>query len=85
MEAPLARQANNVPVSVHRFTDPRKTEIPDSLRTTWLYNLAADLWSPWLPPETRPDILAGGMFDVEVQPGLVVIGINTMWCYSVNW
>ncbi|KAF4522137.1 hypothetical protein B566_EDAN012599 [Ephemera danica] len=46
--------------------------------------LAADLWTPWLTPDTRPDILAGGMFTTEVRPGLVVIGINTMFCYSAN-
>ncbi|KAF4531792.1 hypothetical protein B566_EDAN018928, partial [Ephemera danica] len=55
-----------------------------NLRQDWLYTLAADLWSPWLPPETRPDILAGGMYSTEVTQGLVVIGINTMFCYNYN-
>ncbi|KAF4522138.1 hypothetical protein B566_EDAN012600 [Ephemera danica] len=67
------------------FSDPRKSEIPANLTQNWIYNLAADLWTPWLDPDTRPDILAGGMFTTEVRPGLVVIGINTMFCYSFNW
>ncbi|KAF4521929.1 hypothetical protein B566_EDAN009456 [Ephemera danica] len=74
-----------VPPKMLSFSDPRKPEIPANLRQDWLYTLAADLWSPWLPPETRPDILAGGMYSTEVTPGLVVIGINTMFCYTYNW
>ncbi|KAF4518614.1 hypothetical protein B566_EDAN009863 [Ephemera danica] len=65
------------------FSDPLKTEIPANISTVWLYELWADLWTSF-PPDAKPDILGGGMFSMEIRPGLVVIGVNTMFCYSYN-
>jgi len=58
--------------------------IPDNVSTKWLYELARDTWSMWLPVETYPSILSGAFYAVQAHDDLWVIGINNNFCYNYN-
>jgi hypothetical protein len=58
--------------------------IPDTISSRWLYELAKDTWSAWLPPDTHTDILSGGFYTTQAHDQLWVIGINNNFCYNYN-
>ncbi|PNF14909.1 hypothetical protein B7P43_G04318 [Cryptotermes secundus] len=53
--------------------------------TNWLYELSAELWTYWLPPETKETILQGGFYTVLVRPGFRIIALNSNLGYTANW
>ncbi|PNF14903.1 hypothetical protein B7P43_G04321 [Cryptotermes secundus] len=53
--------------------------------TNWLYQISAEMWSVWLPSETRETILKGGFYTVLAQPGFRIIALNNNVCYHFNW
>nr|XP_055629854.1 sphingomyelin phosphodiesterase-like [Toxorhynchites rutilus septentrionalis] len=55
------------------------------LSSSWLYELAADLWADWLSPATRQTILSGGYYTSLVRPGFRVIGLNNNDVNTFNW
>ncbi|KDR09869.1 Sphingomyelin phosphodiesterase [Zootermopsis nevadensis] len=57
----------------------------EKVSTKWLYELVADLWSVWLPPDTRETILRGGFYTVLARPGFRIIVLNNNVCYNLNW
>lgn len=59
-------------------------EIPDTLSSRWLYELARDTWTAWLTPDTHNDILSGGFYATQAHDQLWVIGINNNFCYNYN-
>ncbi|PSN43682.1 Sphingomyelin phosphodiesterase [Blattella germanica] len=73
---------NHEPSPLNVYTPP---DVDDSISTRWLYELVADEWSVWLPPETRETILQGGYYSVLVKPGFRIVGINSNLCYTLNW
>ena len=70
----------------YRFSPEDITDVRVS--TKWLYTLAYDLWSDWLPNTTKETVLRGGFYTVVVKPGkpaFRVIGLNSNFCYTENW
>lgn len=57
----------------------------ETVSTQWLYRLAADLWSHWLPAEAEETILRGGFYTVLARPGFRIIALNNNVCYTFNW
>jgi hypothetical protein len=57
----------------------------EAVSVEWLYNLSVNLWSNWLPPETRETILHGGYYTALAKPGFRIIGLNNNVCYTQNW
>jgi hypothetical protein len=57
----------------------------ETVSTQWLYKLAADLWSQWLPVEAKETILRGGFYTALAQPGFRIIALNNNVCYTFNW
>jgi hypothetical protein len=55
------------------------------LSTDWVYEMAAEAWSRWLPPSIRSSVQQGGSYAYEVKPGLLVVSINNNFCYTYNW
>jgi hypothetical protein len=53
--------------------------------TNWLYELSAELWSDWLPQETKETILQGGFYTVLVRPGFRIIALNSNLGHTYNW
>lgn len=89
----LKMEFPNIPVypilGNHEAT-PTNTFAPHSisdekLSTNWLYELSAELWSEWLPPETKETILRGGFYTVLARPGFRIIALNSNLGYTDNW
>ncbi|KDR09868.1 Sphingomyelin phosphodiesterase [Zootermopsis nevadensis] len=57
----------------------------EKVSTKWLYELIADLWSVWLPPDARETILRGGFYTAVAKPGFRIIGLNNNVCTTENW
>lgn len=61
-----------------------KIEEPE-LSTQWVFDLSADLWSTWLPSNTRETILKGGYYTFLIKPGLRIVALNSNVCFNFNW
>jgi hypothetical protein len=57
----------------------------ETVSTQWLYKLAADLWSHWLPAEAKETILRGGFYTALARPGFRIIALNNNVCYTFNF
>lgn len=57
----------------------------DGWSMNWLYSGVGELWTPWLPTDTHPDIHRGGFFSFSPMPGLRVVSINMNYCNKFNW
>jgi hypothetical protein len=57
----------------------------EKVSTNWLYQISAEMWSVWLPSETKETILKGGFYTVLAQPGFRIIALNNNVCYHFNW
>jgi hypothetical protein len=57
----------------------------EKVSTKWLYELTAELWSAWLPPETKETIMQGGFYTALARPGFRIIALNNNVCYYFNW
>ncbi|XP_022899984.2 sphingomyelin phosphodiesterase-like [Onthophagus taurus] len=55
------------------------------LSTQWLYEEIAELWSYWLPNETKETIKRGGFYTVLVEPGFRIIALNSNVAQIFNW
>ncbi|KAH3885331.1 sphingomyelin phosphodiesterase-like [Dreissena polymorpha] len=51
----------------------------------WLYQVTADNWRNWLPPDTASTIKKGGFYSASPFPGLRVISLNMNMCNNGNW
>lgn len=89
----LKMEFPNIPVypilGNHEAT-PTNTFAPHNISdknvsTNWLYELSAELWSVWLPPETKETILHGGFYTVLARPGFRIIALNSNLGYTANW
>jgi sphingomyelin phosphodiesterase len=59
--------------------------ISNQLTTQWLYDLAADRWSYWLPTSTIQSIRSGGYYTVLVRHGFRLVVLNNNDCYTYNF
>lgn len=74
---------NHEPSPINQFAPYNITD--ETVSTKWLYDLAYNLWSDWLPEETKETVLRGGFYTVLVKPGFRIIGLNSNLCYIQNW
>ncbi|CAB3361410.1 Hypothetical predicted protein [Cloeon dipterum] len=74
---------NHEPHPLNVFTS-EEMNVPPEISSDWLYELAVAQWEAWLPGQSA-NILKGGYYAYEVNPGLKVIGLNTMFCYPYNF
>ncbi|KAK7075331.1 Sphingomyelin phosphodiesterase [Halocaridina rubra] len=51
----------------------------------WLYDNLAEMYTPWLPEDTKVTIKRGGFFAYSPLPGLKVISLNMNYCNRINW
>ncbi|KAF4525724.1 hypothetical protein B566_EDAN011902 [Ephemera danica] len=72
----------DMPKRLMNVTMPRA---PQLLSSDWVYNMAADAWSRWLPSSIRSSVHQGGSYAYEVKPGLLVVSINNNFCFTYNW
>uniref|UniRef100_A0A1A9ZZL3 Sphingomyelin phosphodiesterase n=1 Tax=Glossina pallidipes TaxID=7398 RepID=A0A1A9ZZL3_GLOPL len=61
------------------------TYAPDSVNSHWLYEFLYDIWSKWLPADTKETILRGGYYTALARPGYRIISLNNNDCYTDNW
>jgi hypothetical protein len=71
-------------LQLHNRFAPRNIS-DEKVSTNWLYKLSEELWSDWLPPETKETILRGGFYTVVAQPGFRIIALNSNLGYTDNW
>lgn len=70
------------PLPSFRFSPPYA---PSELNSHWLYEYLYNLWSKWLPEDTRETIIKGGYYTVLAKPGFRIISLNNNDCYTNNW
>ncbi|XP_073820247.1 sphingomyelin phosphodiesterase-like [Musca autumnalis] len=59
--------------------------VPDYVNTRKLYEFLYQVWSKYLPEETRSTILKGGYYTTLVKPGFRIVAVNNNDCYTDNW
>ncbi|XP_037821085.1 sphingomyelin phosphodiesterase 1-like [Lucilia sericata] len=59
--------------------------VPEEVNTRWLYEYLYDIWSKYLPADTKETILKGGYYTVLVKPGFRIVTLNNNDCYTSNW
>lgn len=67
----------------YSFAPPQIVE--KEIENNWLYREVADIWSKWLPPDTKETIMLGGYYTVLVRPGFRIIAMNSNVVFSLNW
>ncbi|GAB5593233.1 hypothetical protein Unana1_08133 [Umbelopsis nana] len=56
------------------------------LNLTWLYETMSESWSGWLGNDATVQLVHNsGSYVAYPTDGLVIIGLNTMFCYTLNW
>lgn len=55
-----------------------------NISTNWLFRLAAEEWTRWLPVQARATILKGGYYTVLAKPGFRIIALNSNVCFTYN-
>jgi sphingomyelin phosphodiesterase len=68
---------------VNEFAPDFVTEA--KLTSQWIYDMAAEKWSNWLPDHTQPTIRKGGYYTVLLQDGLRLVAINNNDCNIYNF
>lgn len=56
----------------------------DDLNSKWLYEIAADLWSDWLPQSALVTLRHGGYYTFVWRPGFRIIVLNNNLCFVHN-
>ncbi|KAF2878765.1 hypothetical protein ILUMI_27406 [Ignelater luminosus] len=74
---------NHEPHPVNLFSSDGVNNV--SISTQWVFDVSAEEWKDWLPPETRDTILKGGYYTVLVRPGFRIIALNSNVCFTFNW
>jgi sphingomyelin phosphodiesterase len=74
---------NHEPHPLNVFAPDYVTE--PGLTTNWLYEMAAEKWSTWLPNETQETIKKGGYYTVLLRDGLRLIVLNNNVCNTYNY
>lgn len=70
----------------HNVSKIPKGDDNQFLNLTWLYETMSDSWSGWLETEATVQLVHNsGSYVAYPTDGLVVIGLNTMFCYTLNW
>ncbi|KAG2180399.1 hypothetical protein INT44_003403 [Umbelopsis vinacea] len=70
----------------HNVSKIPKGDDNQFLNLTWLYETMSDSWSGWLDTEATFDLVHNsGSYIAYPTDGLVIIGLNTMFCYTLNW
>ncbi|CAG9841105.1 unnamed protein product [Diabrotica balteata] len=65
---------------------PHKEDIlAKGLSTSWLYDLMAKLWSPWLPENALNTVRLQGYYAYSVSDRFKIIVLNNNVCFSFNW
>jgi hypothetical protein len=75
--------AKLIPLFLCRFAPHYITD--QKVSTNWLYQISAEVWSGWLPSETKETILKGGFYTVLARPGFRIVALNNNVCYHFNW
>nr|CAD7402584.1 unnamed protein product [Timema cristinae] len=77
---------NHEPTPVNQYV-PNKyapLNVDDDVSSKWLYELVAELWSPYITDEAKQTILQGGFYTLLLQPGFRVIILNNVVGYKSN-
>ncbi|XP_060525780.1 sphingomyelin phosphodiesterase-like [Cylas formicarius] len=69
------------PANTYYFGDDDES----TFSTRWLYELAVEKWSDWLPGEARQTLLRGGFYTVSPLEGFRVVVLNNNVAHDVNW
>ncbi|KAJ2955277.1 hypothetical protein NQZ79_g8696 [Umbelopsis isabellina] len=70
----------------HNQSQIPKDEDKQFLNLTWLYQSLSESWDGWLERETTLQVVHNsGSYVAYPTDGLVLIGLNTMFCYNLNW
>jgi sphingomyelin phosphodiesterase len=70
----------------HNQSKIPKDEDKQHLNLTWLYQTLSESWDGWLETETTQQVVHNsGSYVAYPTDGLVLIGLNTMFCYNLNW
>ncbi|CAM0138790.1 unnamed protein product [Umbelopsis sp. WA50703] len=70
----------------HNQSKIPKDEDKQYLNLTWLYQTLSESWDGWLETETTQQVVHNsGSYVAYPTDGLVLIGLNTMFCYNLNW
>uniref|UniRef100_T1P974 Sphingomyelin phosphodiesterase n=1 Tax=Musca domestica TaxID=7370 RepID=T1P974_MUSDO len=59
--------------------------VPEYVNTRKLYEVLYNIWSKYLPEDTKSTILKGGYYTTLVKPGFRIIALNNNDCYTDNW
>ncbi|XP_031616396.1 sphingomyelin phosphodiesterase-like [Contarinia nasturtii] len=54
------------------------------INSKWLYEIAADLWSDWLPQTALSTFRRGGYYSYSFRSGLRIIVLNNNLCFTHN-
>ena len=52
--------------------------------SAWVYEGLADIYSSWLPQAAYDTFSLDGYYSLLVKPGMRLIAINSMYCYTGN-
>nr|CAD7259209.1 unnamed protein product [Timema shepardi] len=73
---------NHEPTPVNQYAP---LYVDDDVSSKWLYELVAELWSPYITDEAKQTILQGGFYTLLLQPGFRVIILNNVVGYKSNF
>nr|CAD7195605.1 unnamed protein product [Timema douglasi] len=72
---------NHEPTPVNQYAP---LDVDDDVSSKWLYELVAELWSPYVTDEAKQTILQGGFYTLLLRPGFRVIILNNVVGYKSN-
>uniref|UniRef100_A0A1L8EJC3 Sphingomyelin phosphodiesterase n=1 Tax=Haematobia irritans TaxID=7368 RepID=A0A1L8EJC3_HAEIR len=59
--------------------------VPEHVSSKEFYEHLYEIWSKYLPADTKSTILKGGYYTTLVKPGFRIVALNDNDCYTDNW